>query len=316
MSRGVASHRLNVGLCVVALALSGTALFVVPLVVLPYSTAAAVALLALAVLATPFHGALLHEAIHGKLLAGERTNRTVGRALSTCFGVAFEVVRYGHLAHHRFNRHALDRPDVLEGDRPVAARIGYYFNLLGGVYAVEVLSTLASLLPRRLLVPRIGRLAAGGEPSLVAVVTGMQRAVSDVRLTRARFDCVMALGLYGLAAFLYGAAWPLLAIVVGLRGIIISVFDNAPHYGTPPTLRAPVYNLRLPRWAAAVMLNQNLHGIHHRRPGLSWQALPASFASDSASYDGSFVRGVLRQFRGPLPPAALPDAATAARPVA
>jgi len=315
MSRGVASHRLNAGLCVVALALSATALFVVPLVVLPYSTAAAVALLATAVLATPFHGALLHEAIHGKLLAGERGNRVAGRALATCFGVAFEVVRYGHLAHHRFNRHALDRPDVLDGDKPVAARIGYYINLLGGVYALEVLSTLASLLPRRLLLPRIGRLAAGGEPSLVAVINGMQRAVADVRLTRARFDCAIAIGLYGMAAFLYGAAWPLLVIVVGLRGIIISVFDNAPHYGTPPTSRAPVYNLRLSRWAAAVMLNQNLHGIHHRRPGLSWQALPASFAADGAGYDGSFAGAVLRQFRGPLPPAPMPDAAAAARPV-
>ena len=316
MNRGVASHRLNAGLCVAALALSGAALFVVPLVVLPYSTAAAVALLATAVLATPFHGALLHEAIHGKLLAGERGNRTVGRALATCFGVAFEVVRYGHLAHHRFNRHALDRPDVLDGDKPVAARIGYYINLLGGVYALEVLSTLASLLPRRVLLPRIGRLAAGGEPSLVAVVNGMQRAVADVRLTRARFDCVIAIGLYGLAAFLYGAAWPLLVLVVGLRGIIISVFDNAPHYGTPPTSRAPVYNLRLPRWASVVMLNQNLHGMHHRRPGLSWQALPASFAADDAGYDGTFAGAVLRQFRGPLPPTPMPAAAAAARPVA
>lgn len=308
MTRGEDS-RLNGALCAAALGLSATALFIVPLAVLPHSWAAAAAVLLIAAIATPFHGALLHEAIHGKLLKGERVNRAAGRGLAVCFGVAFEVVRYGHLAHHRFNRHALDRPDVLEGERPGAARAGYYVNLLGGVYALEIVSTLASLLPRRVLLPRVGRLAAGGEPSLVAVIKGMQRAIADIRLTRARVDCVAALAVYGTAGWLYGAAWPLLVAMLGLRGIVISMFDNAPHYGTPPTSRAPVYNLRLPRWVALAMLNQNLHGMHHRRPGLSWQALPAAFAADGVRYDGSFGRAVMRQLRGPLPPEPVPDAA-------
>lgn len=311
MIRPVISYGLNAGLCGLALALSAAALFVVPLLVLPHSPLAAAGILVIVGLATPFHAALLHEAIHGKLLKGEAANRAAGRALATCFSIAFEVVRYGHLAHHRFNRHALDRPDVLEGDRSVAARIGFYVNLLGGVYALEVLSTLLGLLPRKVLLPRVGRLAAGGEPSLVAVIRGMQRAVADIRLTRVRVDCLVVFALYGLAFFLYGAAWPLLLIVIGLRGLIVSLFDNAPHYGTPPSSHAPVFNTYLPRWAALAMLNQNLHGIHHRRPGLPWQALPQSFAADGAAYDGSFAGALMRQFRGPQPPSPMPDAVPA-----
>jgi fatty acid desaturase len=310
MSRPSISYGLNAGLCAVALVLSAAALIAVPLFVLPHSLPAALVVLVVAGLATPFHAALLHEAIHGKLLKGEPANRLAGRALATCFGIAFEVVRYGHLAHHRFNRHALDRPDVLEGGKSMAARLGFYANLLGGVYALEVASTLLSLLPRSVLLQRIGRLAKG-EPSLVAVIRGMQRAVADVRLTRARVDCLAVIALYGLAAFLYGAAWPLLLIVVGLRGLIVSLFDNAPHYGTPPSSHAHVFNTYLPRWAALAMLNQNLHGVHHRRPGLPWQALPQSFAADGIAYDGAFAGAVLRQFRGPQPPAAQPEAAPA-----
>ena len=172
------------------------------------------------------------------------------------------LLRYGHLAHHRFNRHAFDCPDVLDGDKRLAVRIGYYVNLLGGVYGVEVFSTLASLLPRPVLILRIGRLAVGGEPSLVAVISGMQRAVADVRLSRARVDCVLALALYGTAALLYGVAWPLLLAVVVLRGMIISLFDSAPHYA------ADVARTGL-QSAAADEESNNAHDathLHHTEP--------------------------------------------------
>jgi fatty acid desaturase len=252
-------------------------------------------------LLTPFHAALLHEAIHSKLMKGERANRMAGRLLAICFGVAFEVVRYGHLAHHRFNRHALDRPDVLDGNATLCGRLGYFANLLGGVYAIELLSTLMSLLPRRVLIARIGRLTRGDEASALAVVRGMQRAVADARLTRARIDCFAVLALYGLAFWFYGAAWLLLLASILIRGLVISLFDNAPHYGTPPVTHAPVFNLSLPAWAQTVMLNQNLHGMHHRRPGLPWHALPAAFSAGGVGYDGTFARAVLRQFVGPRP---------------
>jgi fatty acid desaturase len=223
----------------------------------------------------------------------------MGRALAASFGVAFEVVRFGHLSHHRFNRHALDRPDVLEGDRPVAARIGFYAGLLGGMYAFELAATLMTLLPRRLLRPLVERLAAGTEPTLVAVRNGVQRAVADVRLSRARVDCAAAALLYGAAIFLYGDAWPLLVAAVGARGMIVSLLDNAAHYGTPAVPGAPVLNLRAPRLLSLLLLNQNLHGIHHRWPGLAWHALPRAFAASGVDYDGSYVRAVLRQLRGP-----------------
>ena len=98
-----------------------------------------------------------------RLLAGPRRNDLVGRALAVTSGVAFDVLRFGHLAHHRFNRHAIDRPDVIpEGRGPVMARAAYYAHLLGGVWLAEAAATLLMLAPRPLL-ERLARKALSGE---------------------------------------------------------------------------------------------------------------------------------------------------------
>src|SRR3974390_536865 len=107
-------YRLNATFATLVVALSGILLFVVPAVLLPQSPLAACSLVALIALATPFATAVLHEAIHGRLALNAVRNDAMGRAIAIGAGVSFDVVRFGHLAHHRSNRHALDRPGVME----------------------------------------------------------------------------------------------------------------------------------------------------------------------------------------------------------
>src|ERR1700680_4054062 len=106
-------YRLNAKLAATVFVLAALMLCAVPLVLLPQAPVWDGVLVALLGLATPFNTAVLHEAIHGRIARKSAWNDTIGRALGICSGVSFDVVRFGHLTHHRFNRHALDRPDVI-----------------------------------------------------------------------------------------------------------------------------------------------------------------------------------------------------------
>jgi fatty acid desaturase len=295
-------HRLNAALAAVALALAAVELVVVPLALLPGHAGLATVLVCLTAVATPFRGALVHEAIHGRLLASPARNDLFGRALAVASGVAFDVLRFGHLAHHRFNRHALDRPDVIpEGRGPVLARAVYYGHLLGGVYLAEVAATLLMLSPRPLLERLVRRALSGGDRESRTLLAGAERAIGNrARLRRVRLDAVLALATYGAAFVLYGARWPILIIAMALRGLIVSLQDNAPHYGTPAAIGADAHNTRLPGWLAPLFLHQNLHDVHHKRPDLAWSALPRAFGRSGGTYSGGYFGAVLRQLKGPV----------------
>jgi fatty acid desaturase len=295
-------YRLNAALAGAALALATIELVTVPLVLLPGYAGIAVLAVCLTAGATPFKGALVHEAIHGRLLAAPRRNDLLGRALAVTSGVAFDVLRFGHLAHHRFNRHALDRPDVIPGGRgPMMARIAYYGHLLGGVWLAEAVATLLMLAPRPLL-ERLARRALPGEDrESRTLLAGAERAIGNpVRLLRVRLDAVLALAIYGGAFWLYGSNWWVLAIAIAVRALIVSLQDNAPHYGTPAIIGADAYNTRLPAWLAPALLHQNLHDVHHKRPDLAWSALPRAFQGSGGAYAGGYLAAVLRQLKGPI----------------
>ena len=58
--------------------------------------------------------ALIHEGIHNNLFKRVRLNNLGARMLSIAFGTAFYGVSEAHLAHHKFNRSELERPDILD----------------------------------------------------------------------------------------------------------------------------------------------------------------------------------------------------------
>ncbi len=295
-------YPLNATFAAAVIVLGGTLLLVVPLALLPASPVAAGILVALIVLATPFCTAVLHEAIHGRLALNAMRNDAMGRAIAICAGVSFDVVRFGHLAHHRSNRHALDRPDVIEpGQSALSAGLKYYGHLFGGLYLTEIVTTLAMWLPRSLIVFLLKRAMTSDEPAVTEIRIAAIR-VLDRRVWQIRVDASIIIALYAAAFHFYGAYWPLLLGAVALRGFLVSLQDNAPHYGTPATIGAAAHNTSAPRWLSLFILNQNLHAVHHDRPDLHWNALPGAFGVADARYAGGYVALLLRQFRGPRRP--------------
>jgi fatty acid desaturase len=72
-------------------------------------------------------------------------------------------------------------------------------------------------------------------------------------------------------------------------------------------------NLRLPAAAAQLLLNFNLHGVHHVNPAIPWIDLPRAFDSQAGKYQDDYFTAALRQLRGPIALQDLPQGSPAVR---
>jgi fatty acid desaturase len=293
-----APYRVNAWLVALALAAAFFQLIVAPLFLLPQAPVSACLLVVLLSLTTPVSRALLHEAIHGRLVKPRVWNDRLGRALAIASGIAFDAIRFGHLAHHRFPRHALDRADVIApGANRLIAVSRYYGGLLGGIYLREVLWAGILLLPRKTIERLTGN--ALKSDATMNVLQGAIRRNLDRRLARSRTDLLAVVAVYAGSLYLYGKWWPILLLGVMSRALIISLQDNVAHYGTPAEIGAAAHNSRASRWASLFILNQNLHGVHHDRPEIPWSQLPQAFEISGKRYAGGYLRLLARQFEGP-----------------
>lgn len=293
----------NTALLVGLIAINLLQFLVIPLWLLPMGAGWGWLLL-IPVLATTTMWSLIHEAIHGHLLADKRANDQAGRVLSVLFGSPFQLLRLGHLMHHRFNRTPINRSDVT----PTAARPGfvetvwYYHLILGGLYFWELMASLFSLFPDRFYKPIVritfGEHAPDGRTMWRAA---QNQLLAEPGRSRMRFDGLLVCLLFGVSFWLYGGAWWMLALAILARGFLVSFFDNAYHYGNLLEDVKAGYNLRLPRWAERLVLNFNLHEVHHRDPQLPWSALPEQFEADGDRYHIGYWRAAVRQLAGPIP---------------
>lgn len=257
-----------------------------------------------AVLATQLLWALLHEGFHGLLHPRAAANQFLGRGLAVLFGSPFGVLRAGHLLHHRLNRSVIDRSEIYDPRATPRWRAGlvFYARLLGGLYLAEVAAALFVWLPRSALARFVARRLAPEKNLPPDVPSWLARELLHPHaLWILRLDGLLVAALLAASAMAYGTAWPWLAAALAGRGLIVSLLDNAFHYGTALDDRRAALNFRLPAWAGPLVLHFNLHGVHHRFPGLPWAVLPGAFTGLGLRHDAGFVGGCLRQLRGPLP---------------
>jgi fatty acid desaturase len=298
--------RTNFTLAALLLVLAAVLLFVAPAAGW-YGNGGGVVLLALAVIATPLHWGLIHEGIHGNLAPDATQNRTLSRLLSVPLLIPFEVVRFGHLMHHGFNRNPLDRPEAVEAAQPsLFDRIKFYVHLLFGTSAIELSVPWLFLLPRSGIRWAIGRIYGLDDAQVQRIRKMAETTFLDPdRITRIRVDLALTVLLVVTALYCAGDAWGWVVAALLARGITISVLDNAPHYGTPVDSGQDATNSRAPKLLRALLLNSNFHGIHHARPNLPWTSLPQAFVAMGARYGAAWLAMVLRQFRGPVSSSAL-----------
>jgi fatty acid desaturase len=291
--------RTNLALGGAFLAANAFVLFTMPSLAMPVALKFTV--VALVVLTTPAHWALVHDAIHSHAMPGRARNELFGRIMAIAFGVPFRAARFAHLRHHRYNRAPTAREEVF--DPAVQSRIGayafHYLRISIGLYAGELALCALCFLPASVLRRHLRSLCPAVENiSRASAEAAVEDALRPASLRQIRVDAACIVLMFGISAFLFGAAWPLLAALLVGRGLIISHLDHAPHHGTPIDQRDYAFNMRAPRWLQLALLNFNFHRTHHENPQLPWSALGRrdSFRTD----DISFVRAVFRQWRGPI----------------
>jgi fatty acid desaturase len=244
-----------------------------------------------------------NEAIHGGFHGSRQGNLRAGRLMGVLLGSSFHVLRFGHLMHHQYNRNPIDRPDVYDpaATPRLRARLAFLGTLVFGLYFAEIVAPLACCLPRAAIRRLIDRVYRGGDPALMAIRQAAHRQFLDRRRLRTiRTDAALAWTLIGGSAAAFGAHWPMLAAFLVARGVMISVFDNVYHYATPIDRPEFARNLQLPARLRLLILNMNLHRVHHTRPALPWWELPAQFRAERDHYDAALLRVALAQFAGPV----------------
>lgn len=269
--------------------------------------------LAVCALTTPPLWYLIHEAFHHGFSPDRDENDTWGHALAMTFGGPYELLRFGHMMHHRFNGAVYDRPDLYDPDRTsrIRAWAGYYFQLLGGFYLQELLSFFIFFTSPRRIERTIDRMLDRDDPveGQVATVARKTFLAPSLRVVLQR-DGLAVYATLLISLLLYGQAglWYMPLIILAVRALLVSLANNLPHYGTAGDDVRFGHNLRMPRWLGALLLNFNHHRTHHHHPNLPWSRLPDRTRQDGEQLEMPVMRALLAQFAGPRPAPSRPDA--------
>ena len=274
--------------------------FLLPLYLLPQSMAWSFALIPLAACNNSFW-ALIHESIHDVLDSSRRVNAAAGRLLAVFFGSPFRLLRLTHLSHHKFNRSLKERGTEIYDPQKTSkgkARLSHFGQILGGLYLSEVFTPLLFLLPRRLFHDLARRMP---DPESRHEQWLARNLMNASVFREIRIDAAAIFIFFALSALCYREHEWLFAAIILSRAFFISFLDNVYHYATPLNRSSSGYNLRLPKLLSSLILNFNLHGVHHIYPYLPWTRLPEFLAHHGALYDHGYFTAAARQLRGPVP---------------
>lgn len=296
MKKVIAVKR-NSALFFILLALNLSLLFIIPFLL---KNSVWWSLLALpALVCSNTYWALMHEGIHYSLFPNKKVNDYLSRAMGIVFGCAFNVVRAGHLLHHRMNRTHHDRTEVFEPEKQkwLNKCLYYYWFITGGLYQIEVLICFLSFVPKALLLNKLKNAAhAKSDPESIDYFHKQLERPNI--LNQIRIDTVLTIALYSISFILYGKLWWVLIVFLLVRGFLISMADNLPHYNTPINDRRFAYNLRASNWLRMLLLNFNYHRVHHHYPNVPWHQLPEVYAEKDNVARYSYGRQWLNQFKG------------------
>lgn len=214
-----------------------------------------------------WHGSLQHEVIHHHPTRWRRVNEALVLP-SLWLWMPYRVYRDTHLAHHRDER-LTDPIDDPESYYLTAERWRRY-----GPLARTVMSFRNTLIGRLLVGPFIA-------------VYGLWRDQLP-RLWRGERRALWAWGLHAVGcALVLGWASGVCAIpvaeyvaVFAYPGIALTLLRSfAEHRAEEnPANRSVIVEAAWP--FALVFLNNNLHALHHREPGVAWYDLPARYRSE------------------------------------
>jgi fatty acid desaturase len=269
-------------------------MFWLPSLSLAHPVFATLIALALLPLNLPFWS-LIHESIHKNLLPGREVNEAAGRFLSVLFGIPFQVLRFGHLMHHQYNRE-WEAELYDDSQSSIVAHLTHFSKMLGGLYLSEVFAAFAlAQLPLSVSKRVMKMVFADGRHYEAALNALLKKESVD----KIRVDSFLIILLYGLF-FVASGSWTLPLVIILGRAFAVSMMDNAYHYGTPLDNSVPAKELRAGAIFERFILNFNHHLTHHRNPALPWNQLRVQRIANGGDYTEDLVDAVLAQFKGPI----------------
>lgn len=249
------------------------------------------------------HWSLIHEAIHKLIHPDHVKNDLMGRALSIVFGGALEVLRFGHLMHHRFNRHIHTEFCPANVWQWLKAAPTYYAQLFFGMYVIEIAASFAfAFLPKAWLERIYKKHAtdAKGRPLPELREATETFFFKNSRIQRIRIDAVFIILFFGLSFYLYASYWLIGLAALMLRAFMISFHDNVYHYGTAEDNSVPAKELKLVAPISRYILHFNYHHSHHKAPFVPWKHLPEIHREKQVRFDDDYGRALKLQLNGPI----------------
>lgn len=198
---------------------------------------------------------MTHQSVHHAFIVSSRKwNEAAGLCAAALIGINMITYRYFHLEHHRHTCDAVDPEGFLYADSPrtrwfiLGAPIAHLYVALG-----------------------INRLAGRYVPQ-------------SKRAQWWRAQAVLITVMIGLLC------WCLLSPISFLQAYLIPLclfawfdflFSQAEHYGAPIrkeeercNVASVSYDIKMPLWLSHLMLNRNLHRVHHVWPRTRWFEAP------------------------------------------
>lgn len=252
--------------------------------------------------------ALLHEAEHGMLFSRSFWNDAAGRRHALLFPSSFTLMRTTHLGHHRRNRTDTEMFDLYyQSDRRWLKFVQWYGILLGMFWpTAPVGAVVMSLRPPERFEPLFTWARTTGR----WIADFQRRQVTAIRL-----ETLAGIGVWiALWHLLDLDPWRVL-LCYACAGFNWSTRQYVEHAFTRRNVLDGALNLKCARWHGRLLLNQEWHLNHHRRPNVPWTYLPELSVPEEPRHP--YWRAYLSLWRGPRltdepPPAALEPRAAAA----
>ncbi|MEI2301776.1 fatty acid desaturase [Ensifer sp. MJa1] len=211
-----------------------------------------------------WHGSLQHEVIHGHPTRNQRINDAIGW-LPLSLWLPYAIYREGHLVHHQ-DEHLTDPIEdpessyftraAWEGMGSVGRRLAEWNTTLLGRLTLGPLVMIFSFLAQEFIIVR------RGDRVRMRIWLVHSIGVSAV-LAWVVLVCAMPLWLF-LVGFVYvGAA------LTRLRSYAEHRFAGHHYERTAIVEATPLFGL--------LFLYNNLHVLHHQRPGVPWYQIPALY---------------------------------------
>jgi len=238
--------------------------------------------------------AMMHEAEHNLFHTNPRINHFVGAVLGLFFPAPYHLMRQGHIGHHLRNRSDDEAFDLyFDGDNAFWKHLQYYGILTGLFWIAVVSSNLIAVFHPGFFSNRSKVNLSCDRPTEAVMESLNPRYTRVIQLEAISVIMIHSAIVIGLDI----APLRYFAVLFGF-GYTWSALQYLHHFETDRDVRLGARNVRAFWWLDRLLLNHNLHLLHHMHPTVPWRYLPDLDAETDRNRSG-MIRTYLRMWKGP-----------------